>query len=184
MRVLKTAAVLLGVALVAIPAGAAIKAMTLKETMEIHTDVLQARITGKTTVKTDRPLEGMVYTHMTVEGESLITGEKVTRELVFLGSHDPADGYGTSEMPTLQDTRPGNEVVVFYTRDEQFPGGANVVDNLASVFRVEQAFGTPVLMGKGEGTAFAENIRLADARALVKTTHESLKAAAGPQDGK
>lgn len=184
MRIRNLAAALLGAALLAVPAIAAIKAMTLAELMAITTDAVHGRIVAKTSFSLDYPFEGAVYSKLTVEGESLRTGAAVSTSMIFLGSHDPADSYGTSEMPTLQDTRVGNEVVVFYARDEQFPGTANVVHNLASVFRVEQAFGTPVLIGKGEGTAFAENIRLADARTLVKTTHESLQAASGPQDGK
>jgi len=177
MRMLKAAAVLLGVALVAIPAGAAIKAMTLAEAMELNSDVVHARIVSKTTVKTDLPLEGMVYTHMLVEGESLITGEKVSRELVFLGSHDPRDNYGSSEMPTMQDTRVGSDAVILYSHDES---GAKPVDRVfdySSVYRVETAFGSPVVIGKGEGFAFAENVPLADARARVLKAHAEIVAA-------
>lgn len=184
MKVRTLAAGLLGAALLAAPALAAIKAMTLAELMAITTDAVQGRITAKSSFALDYPFEGAVYSKLTIEGESLRTGAAVSTSVIFLGSHDPADQYGTSEMPTLQDTRVGNEVVVFHARDEQFPGGANVVHNLASVFRVEQSFGTPVLMGKGEGSAFVENLRLADATALIKSTHLSLQAASGPQDGK
>jgi hypothetical protein len=184
MRIRNLAAALLGTALLAVPVLAAIKAMTLAELMEVTTDAVQVRIVDKSSFALDYPFEGAVYTKLTVEGESLRTGAPVSTSVVFLGSHDPADHYGTSEMPTLQDTRVGNEVVIFHARDEQFPGGANVVHNLASVYRVEQTFGIPVVIGKGEGAAFTDNIRLADARALVKTTHQSLQAASGPQDGK
>ena len=184
MRIRNLAAALIGTALLAVPVTAAIKAMTLAELMAITTDAVHGRITGKSSFALDYPFEGAVYSRLQVEGESLRTGEPVVTSMIFLGSHDPADQYGTSEMPTLQDTRVGNEVVIFHARDEAFPGGANVVHNLASVFRVEQAFGQPVVMGKGEGTAFPENVPLADARVQVKTTHQSLQAAAGPQDGK
>jgi len=183
MRILKSAAVMLGIALVAIPAGAAIKAMTLKETMELNSDVLHATITGKTTVKTDLPLQGMVYTHLTVEGESLVTGAKVTRELVFLGSHDPADDYGTSEMPTLQDTRVGGQAVILYAHDVSGLAPVDRVASLADVYRVETAFGTPVVIGKGDGFAFPENIKLADARAQVVKAHAEI-VAAQPSAGK
>jgi hypothetical protein len=184
MRIRNLAAALLGAALLATPVLAAIKAMTLAELMAITTDAVHGRIVAKSSFGVDYPFEGAVYSRLVVEGESLRTGKPVTSTMVFLGSHDPADNFGTSEMPTLQDTRVGTEVVAFIVRDDKFPGGADVVENLASVFRVEQSFGTPVLMGKGEGTAFAENLRLADAAALIKTTHESLQAASGPQDGK
>jgi hypothetical protein len=184
MRIRNLAAALLGAALVAVPVTAAIKAMTLAELMAITTDTVQVRITDKSSFALDYPFEGAVYTKLTVEGESLRTGTPVATSVIFLGSHDTADQYGTSEMPTLQDTRVGNEVVIFHAKDAEFPGGANVVHNLASVYRIEQVFGQPVLIGKGEGSAFPENVRLADARVQVKTTHQSLQAAPGPQDGK
>jgi hypothetical protein len=177
MRMLKSAAVLLGIAVVAIPAGAAIKAMTLAETMELHSDVLHGRIVAKTTVKTDLPLPDMVYTHMTVQGESLITGEKLTKELVFLGSHDPRDNYGTSEMPSLQDTRLGAEAIILYAHDAS---GAKPVDRVfdySSVYRVETAFGSPVVIGKGEGFAFPENVKLSEARDRIVKTHAEIQAA-------
>jgi hypothetical protein len=177
MRMLKSAAVLLGVALIAIPAGAAIKAMTLAEAMEVNSDVLHGRIVSKTTVKTDRPLEGMVYTHMTVEGESLISGEKLTKELVFLGSHEPGDAYGTSEMPTLQDTRVGADAVILYAIDATGEKPVNVVHDYSSVYRVETAFGSPVVIGKGEGFAFPENVKLSDARAQIVKTNAEIQAA-------
>ena len=177
MRVHTCAAALLGLALIAVPVGAAIKAMTLSETLEIHTDVVQGKILGKTTVKTDLPLEGMVYTHMTVQGESLITGETVTRELVFLGSHEPSDNYGTSEMPTLQDTRVGAEALVFYKHDETGATPVDRVFDLSGVYRIEQTFGAPVVIGKGEGFAFPQNVKLADARDQIRKTHAALQAA-------
>ena len=176
MRIRTLAAALCGLALVALPVSAAIKAMTLPELMAITSDTVLVQITGKSTFALDYPFDGAVYTRLSVEGESLRTGAPVSTSVVFLGSHEAADGYGTSEMPTLQDTRIGNQVVIFHEHDDAFPGGANIVHSLASVFRVEQAFGSTVVIGKGEGTAFPENLRLADARALVKTTHQQLQA--------
>ncbi len=56
-------------------------------------------------------------------GESLVTGEPVRTQLVYQGSHDPSDGYISSEMPAFQDVRVGNRAVIFYGRSENFPGG-------------------------------------------------------------
>jgi len=184
MRILKSASVLLGIAMVAIPAGAAIRAMTLKETMEYNSDVLQAVIVRKTTMKTDLPLQGMVYTHMTVIGESLITGEHVTKELVFLGSHDPADSCASSEMPTLQDTRVGGEAVIMYSHDTSGAEPVDVVFGFHDVYRIELAFGTQVVIGKGDGFAFPENVKLTDARAQILKTHAEILAAQQQKAGK
>jgi len=176
MRFPKIAAAALGAAVLAVPVAAAIKAMTLKELMGITTDTALVHIVDKTTFHSDWPVSGVVWTKMTVQGESLRTGEPVTTSVYFLGSHDPRDDYGTSEMPSLQDTRVGADAVVFFKHDADSPGQMNTVGGLAGVYRVEQGFGEPVVIGKGEGFAFADNIKLADARALVLKTHLELQA--------
>ena len=47
-----------------------------------------------------------------------------------------------------------------------------------SVYRVEKSFGTPVVIGKGEGFAFTENTKLQDAAVAVRNVHLALQAAA------
>jgi hypothetical protein len=51
-----------------------------------------------------------------------------------------------------------------------------VAHNLAYVYRVEDGFGAPVVIGKGEGAAFPENIKLSDVRAQVLATQPVLPA--------
>ena len=176
MRLSKSIAVALGVALVAVPAIASIKAMTLKELMAVTTEVVDARIVAKRSVKLDWPMEGAVYTALSIEGVSLRTQQPVKTDVFFLGSQDPADQFGTSEMPTLQDTRVGSQAVIFYAKDKDIPGRLNLVYDLSGVYRVEQAFGAPVVVGKGEGFAFAENVKLDDVRTHVRAAHLELAA--------
>jgi hypothetical protein len=169
----------LGAAALAVPAPAAIKALTLSELMSINTEAAHVRILDKASFASDWPLAGVVWTRLGVQGVSLRTGEPVATEVVFLGSHDPRDGYGTSEMPTLQDTRVGGEAVVFWFRDEAMPGQLNVVSDHSAVYRIERGFGEPVLVGKGQGLAFPGNVKLADAAAKVRATHFELASQAG-----
>lgn len=170
-------AALCGAALLATPVVAAIRAMNLSELMSITDNTVLVQITGKTTFAAAYPFEGAVYTQLTLAGESLRTGEAYEGKVVFLGSHDPADQFGTSEMPSLQDTRVGNRAVIFFQHDDAFPGGgADVAYNLSYVFRVEDGFGTPVVMGKGEGAAFPDNLKLSDVRAQVTAAQALLKA--------
>jgi hypothetical protein len=177
MRLSKSVAVALGVALVAIPAVASIKAMTLKELMGVTNEVVSAKIVAKDSFKLDWPMEGAVYTRLSLDGVSLRTQQPVQTDVIFLGSHDPADQFGTSEMPTLQDTRVGADVVVFYqANDPQVPGLYNRTFDLSCVYRVEQAFGAPVVIGKGEGAAFPENLKLDDVRTKVRAAHLELQA--------
>jgi len=170
-------AALCGAALLATPVVAAIRAMNLSELMSITDDTVLVHITGRSTFASAYPFEGAVYTQLSLSGESLRTGKAYEGRVVFLGSHDPADQFGTSEMPTLQDTRVGNRVVLFFQHDDAFPGGgADLAYNLGYVFRVEDGFGTPVVMGKGEGSAFPDNLKLSDARAQVTAAQALLQA--------
>jgi hypothetical protein len=176
MRLTKSISVALGVALVAVPVIASIKAMTLKELMSVTTDVVDVHIVAKNSFKLDWPMEGAVYTRLSVEGVSLRTQEPVKTDIVFLGSHEPADQFGTSEMPTLQDTRVGSQAVIFFGKDQDIPGRLNVAYGLHCIYRVEEAFGAPVVIGKGEGFAFTENLKLDDVRTQVRAAHLELQA--------
>lgn len=175
MRLTKWACALAVAAIAVLPLGAAIKAMTLKELMEITTDVVQAKIVGKDTLTMDRPYEGAVYTQLHIQGVSLRTGEKVDQVVVFHGSHDLGERYVISEQPELQDVRVGSEGV-FFIADETLPVAHHLLHNWASVYRVERGFGEPVVMGKGEGSAFEKNVKLVDARERVRSAHLQIEA--------
>lgn len=169
----------LGLALLAGGGLAAVKAMTLSELLSMSSDVVHATITAKSTFRTTTNMhdEEAVYTKLHVQGTSLMSGQAVDTDVVFMGSHSAADGFATSEMPTAQDTRVGNEIVLFFhDHPEELPVAAHVVHNFAEVFRVERAFGLPVLMGKGDGSAFPENVLLSEAHSRVKAAADALKA--------
>jgi len=176
MRTVSRVALALGV--LAAAAVAAIKAMTLTELMEITTDAAQVRIVAKSTFKMDYVLPDAVWTKLTVQGTSLRTGAPVKTDLVFMGSHDANDRFSISEEPTLQDTRVGSEAVVFWWDDPDMPavGGGHRLFDLSCVYRVESSFGTPVVMGKGEGFAWSENVKLSDATDQVRKAHLELAA--------
>ena len=165
---------------------AAVKALTLSELMAITTDAAHVRIVAKSTFRMDYPLAGAVWTKLSVVGESLRTGAPVKTDLVFMGSHDPNDRYGVSEEPTLQDTRVGGEAVVFWWDDPDMPavGGGHRIFDLSGVYRIEPGFGTPVVIGKGDGFAWSENLKLSDARDQVRKTHLELLAAKPAAGGK
>jgi hypothetical protein len=176
MRVSKCVVAFAAAALLALPVAAAIKAMTLKEIMEITQDTVHGTIVDREVISLDWPREGAVYTQLTVEGESLRTGKAKTVKVVFHGSHRTEDWYGVSSMPTLQDTRLHGETVLFHYEHPLLPGH-NLVPNLAALYRVERGFGEPVLVGKGEGAAFAENTALTSVREQVRATHVELSRA-------
>jgi len=173
MRVMKCALALTAAALIAIPVAAAVKAMTLQELMEGTTDAVHGKVIARDVVHLNHPFEGAVWTKLTIDGESIRSGDKGRYDVVFLGSHDKDDWYGVSTMPTLQDTRVGGEALVFFGQHPMTPGH-NVAFNFAHTYRVERGFGEPVVIGKGEGSAFAENTRLGEATTRIRQTHSAL----------
>jgi len=186
---IRPAAMFVGLALVALPTAASIRAMDLSEYMEITVETLHGTIVAKETFRNDYPEAGTVWTRITVEGDAWRAEEPVTVEAVFMGSHDPADNFFMSEMPEFRDVRIGHEVVMFYGTDPSVHpdrGLANVVWNLSGVFRVERGYGEPVLVGKGEGFAFTENVKLSEAKSRVRAIHQLIEStkAAQPVDGK
>ena len=176
MRPLKFVLPALLAAAVLVPVSAAIKAMTLREMMEITTDVIVGEIVAKQTLRDDRAMEGGVYTRITVDGESLRTGQTGRFEMLYLGSHDPADAFMSSEMPALQDTRLGGEGV-FFTYPKPELDGQAMVASWSAVYRIERGFGEPVVIGKGEGSAFTANTKLSQARERVVAAHAAILAA-------
>lgn len=173
MRISRCVATLFVAAVAALPIGAAIKAMNLEEVMSITDDVVVGTIIAKESVSLDYPWEGAVYTKLTVEGESLRSGKSLIKEVVFHGSHDPSDNYIISEMPELQDTRLGGQVMVLSHTSKEL-GGLSLVYSLAGAYRIESGFGEAVVIGKGEGFAFRTNAKLSKVREAVRTTHEAL----------
>ena len=168
----KRSLVALAVALAAaLPAVASIKAMTLKELMSITSGTIHGTIVARETVQRDFPQAGAVYTLLTISGENVRTGEPAEIQVAFHGSHDVADRYTISEMPTLQDTRVGTEVLAFHNARKELDG-RKVVYDYSGLYRVERAFGKPVVMGKGEGFAFHKNEKLDVARARVRQVHQ------------
>lgn len=177
MRLHRSLGLLAAIAVLAVPLHAGIKAMNLAQLMEITTDAVHVQVVEKSVHPID--LEGVpaVYTKLTVVGESIRRGEPVSMELMFLGSHDPKDECMFSEMPELQDVRVGAETVLFVDVDPKRFDGMPVVHNLANAFRVENAFGSKVVIGKGKGMAIATNTKLTELRETVRDMHIQLEAA-------
>lgn len=174
MRMKTCAAALLAVAVVALPVGAAIKAMNLAQLMSITDDAVHGTIVDAVSIRADVPWQGAVYTKLTIQGTSLRSGEEGLFEVVFHGSHDRSEDYIISEMPDLKDSRKGGEVVLFIEKDVDGLGDLGLVHNWANLYRVESGFGQAVVVGKGKGSAFPENTALTTVRDLVRDTHTDL----------
>ncbi len=177
MRLHRSLGILVALAIIAVPLHAGIKAMNLAQLMEITTDTIHAQVVERSVHSKTIDGEEVVYTKLTVIGESMRRNEPVSMNVVYMGSHDPADNFMMSEMPEAQDVRVGAEVVLFTDGNVEFFDGMPVVHNLANAFRVENAFGTKVVIGKGEGMAVSTNAKLSDMRTTVRDLHIQLEAA-------
>lgn len=172
--------VVLALALTALsvwPVSAAIKAMTLKELMQITHDTVQGTVVSSRSVSMDRPYAGAIHTELTIQGVSLRTGEPVEQTVLFFGSHTEGERGYMSEQPDLADVRVGRQSL-FFIANELEPTAHQRVHNWAGVYRIEQGFGEAVVIGKGEGTAFDSNVKLSVARERVRDTYAELQAEA------
>jgi len=182
MRLSHLTAALAVAVLAAWPTGAAIMPMTLEELMAITDDTVHGKVLSSRTVVMDRPYEGAIHTELVIEGTSLRTGEELKQTVVFFGSHTEGARGFMSEQPDVADVRVGGESV-FFLDEEELPLPHVRLHHWGAVFRV-QHFGEgvePVVMGKGQGMAFTDNLKLADAREQVRATHVKLQAEAAAQ---
>ena len=173
MRVTSLVVALVATLALALPTPASIQAMDLGQLMTATSKTIHGTITAREVVKLAHPWPDAVYTQLTITGENARTGEREQVKVLFHGSHDARDQYTISEMPTLQDTRVGSEVIAFYSPRKDMEG-RHLLSNLGGVFRVERAFGQPVVLGKGQGFAFEKNEKLQVARDRIRVMHLEL----------
>lgn len=129
---------------------------------------------------------GLYYTILTIQGESLYTGRKMTVDVAKRGGWlDKERGIGSwdSEAATDEETRLGKRIVAYYKWSDDIGAGqgANIFyASHGSMFRtVEGPTGT-VVMGRGEGYAISKNTRLSS---LQKATLTILEKNAAEQSG-
>lgn len=104
----------------------------------------------------------LIYTVLTVEGIDLYTGQARTIDAAFLGGTYQGDSMMVTSMPAPAEYRVGNQVLVFSAPVE---GWGPEVDRcvyaaMGGIFREVAAKNGPVLLGKGEGFAISDNVRL------------------------
>lgn len=135
-------------------------------------NAVHGRIVAKEVVRIDHPEDGLLFfTHMTVEGTSLYDGRTIRVPVTFGGGFiSPDEGVYSSEAPSADETRIGNEVVVFYQWSDNMGGGlaANALMAAhAGLYRLASTKDGPVVLGKGDGFAISSNVRLAELRTQI-----------------
>lgn len=111
----------------------------------------------------DHPVDGpqLYYTTLTVRGRSLVDGKTLTVPVTFPGGFiNPEEGVHNSEAPAADETRIGNEVVVFYKWSDNMGGdvaGNALYASHGGIYRVVKSGQQFVTLGKGQGYAIDKN---------------------------
>lgn len=176
----------LGLSVVALAAATAIglaqiERLDLPKMVSKMDDAIVGTITDKEPIRIDDPVDGpeLYFTHMTIEGRSLVTGEEKTVVVTYNGGWiDPEQGAHNSEAPSEDDTRKGNRVVAFYAWTDNMGGdlAANGLIALhGGLFQVAAGRKGEVVLGQGDGYAIASNIALSDLGTAITETWRQVR---------
>ena len=162
-------------ALVVLGTQAQIERLDLDSMVQKTDDTLFAEITNKEVIRIDDEKDGpeLYFTHLTLRGESLETGQPATVTVTFPGGFiNEVDGVWNSEAPSADDIKIGNRVVAFYKHIDNAGGGLACNFLYAShggLFRTVEGPQGTVVLGRGEGYAIDNNISLEDLNQAIST---------------
>jgi hypothetical protein len=142
---------------------AQIERLTLDEMVAKTDDSVLAEITARTVFRVDHPVDGseLYFTTLTLQGESLETGQPITVDVTFPGGFlDEERGVHNSEAPSVDDTKVGNVVVAFYRWSDNMGGDVAANALYAShggLYRTVAGPTGTVVLGRGDGYAIGAN---------------------------
>jgi len=131
---------------------------------------VRGTITDVRTVRYTPPGDDrLIFTILTVEGTDLYTGQARTLNAAFLGGTYQGDSMMVTSMPAPSEYRLGNPVLVFSGPVEGWGPDIDrcVYASMGGIFREVASKNGPVFLGKGEGFALDNNIRLADLQVAI-----------------
>jgi len=147
---------------------AQIERLSLESMVQKTDDTLFAEIISKEVIRIDDAKDGpqLYFTHLTLEGKSLETGQRVSVIVTFPGGFiTPEDGVWNSEAPADDDIKIGNRIVAFYKHLDNAGGGLACNFLYAShggLYRTVEGPKGTVVLGRGEGYAINANTSLKD----------------------
>ncbi len=147
---------------------AQIERLTLDSMVQKTDDTLFAEITNKEVIRIDDEKDGpqLYFTHLTLQGESLESGEPATITVTFPGGFiSDEDGVWNSEAPSDDDIKIGNHVVAFYKHLDNAGGGLECNFLYAShggLYRTVESPAGTIVLGRGHGYAIDNNVSLED----------------------
>ncbi len=149
---------------------ACIEELTLAQMVAKTDAAVRGTITDVRTVRYTPPGDDrLIFTILTVEGTDLYTGQARTMEAAFLGGTHQGDSMMVTSMPAPSEYRVGNSVLVFSGPVEGWGPDIErcVYAAMGGIFREVASKNGPVLLGKGEGFAIDQNVRLADLKIAI-----------------
>lgn len=168
--------------------GAQIERLTLEQMIARTDDSLLGKITKREVIRIDHPKDGpeLFYTHLTVEGRSLVDGQQKSTVVTFAGGFiSETEGVWNSEAPSDDDIKIGNRVVVFHSYIENMGGdlAANALHAAhGGLYRTVEGRQGTVVLGRGQGYAISDNVKVSaiDTRITAidkaqREAHESSK---------
>ena len=159
----------------------AIKKLTLNEMVSKTDNAVVGEITKKEVIRIDHPIDGpeLYFTHLTVEGRSLVDGSSLTTVVTFAGGFiDDENGVWNSEAPSDEDTKLGNKVVVFSKHTDNFGGGLETNALFAAhggLYRTIESRRGTVVLGRGEGYAIPDNVAIGTLDERISAIHQAQK---------
>ncbi len=171
----------LGLALGSALGTAQIERLTLEQMVLKTDDVVFAEILAKEVIRIDHPVDGpeLYFTHLTLQGESLRTGEATTVTVTYPGGFlNDTDGVWNSEAPSVDDVKVGNRVVAFEKHLDNAGGGLACNFLYAShggLYRTVEGPSGTIVLGRGDGYAVDRNVRLEDLGEAVLTIAEKIQ---------
>ncbi|MDG1500517.1 MAG: hypothetical protein P8N31_01105 [Planctomycetota bacterium] len=158
---------------------AQIERLDLNQMVQKTDDALFAEIISKEVIRIDHPTDGaeLYFTHMTLEGTSLVTGETESVIVTFNGGFiNDTDGVWNSEAPSADDTKIGNKIVAFYKHIDNAGGDLEcnyLYAGHGGLYRTVNSPKGTVIMGRGEGYAIQSNTRMDEMITAIENVKEA-----------
>jgi hypothetical protein len=187
MRIAKTALAAAALAAASILGTAQIERLDLTQMVTKADNAVVGKIVEREVIRIDHPVDGpeLYYTHLTIDGRSLVDGEKMSVVVTFAGGFiDEKNGVWNSEAPTEEETSVGKKVVAFYQWSDNMGGdlAANALYAAhGGLYRTVEGRKGTVVLGRGEGYAVANNVKLGDLDAQITKISQQIDEAGGQQ---
>lgn len=159
---------------------AQIEQLTLAQMVAKTDNAVDGQIVKSRVFRVDSPVDGpeLYFTTLTVQGRSLVNDQDVSLDVTFPGGFISRDeGVYNSEAPSADDIKVGNRVIVFSKWSDNMGGGVAAHALYAShggLYRVTTGKQGTVALGRGEGYAISDNLKVSDLRTSVQA-HAKLK---------